>query len=183
MIIRVVLHSANVSHCTVRWDLRACAVSVVAQDHMVLLHSSDWKVQLTEIFIPSLANDDVKENKIQGISDKIDRIFETKSTCHVKQRTTGKFKFPFFTSFLLVLTKFSFWEEDWALGYNSMKFWNFSVISYLPKSFVVRQLVRQLVYTIFVTNNQALFHFWWKENLLKHQKVSKYYEHGCRLIV
>ena len=27
--------------------------------------------------------------------------------------------------------------------------------------------------------NQASFHLWWKENLLNHQKVSKYYEHDC----
>ena len=32
---------------------------------------------------------------------------------------TGKVQFIFFGSFLLLLTKFSFWKEDWALGYNS----------------------------------------------------------------
>ena len=32
----------------------------------------------------------------------------------------------------------------------------------------------------YVTNNHASFHLWWKENLLNHQKVSKYYEHDCR---
>ena len=32
----------------------------------------------------------------------------------------------------------------------------------------------------FITNNHASFHFWWKENLLNHQKVSKYYEHDLR---
>ena len=36
--------------------------------------------------------------------------------------------------------------------------------------------MRQLVYTMFITNNCTLFHLWWKENLVKHQKVSKYYE-------
>ena len=50
------------------------------------------------------------------------KIFEANSSFHVKQRTTGKAQFLFFSSFLLVLTIFSFWEEDWALGYNSMKF-------------------------------------------------------------
>ena len=52
----------------------------------------------------------------------IHKIFETRSSFHVKQRTTGKVQFPFFNSFLLVLAKFSFWEVDWALGYNFMKF-------------------------------------------------------------
>ena len=48
--------------------------------------------------------------------------------------TTGKLQFLFSGSRLLVLTKFSFWEEDWTLGYNYMKFWHYS------------ELVRQLVY-------------------------------------
>ena len=34
----------------------------------------------------------------------------------------------------------------------------------------------------FITNNQASFHLWWKENMLNHQRVSKYYELGCRFI-
>ena len=51
-----------------------------------------------------------------------DKIFEKNSSFHVKWRTTGKVQFLFSRSLLLVLTKFSFWEEDWALGYTSMKF-------------------------------------------------------------
>ena len=49
------------------------------------------------------------------------KIIETISSFHVKQRTTGKVQFLFFSSFLLVLTKLSFWGEDWAVGCNSMK--------------------------------------------------------------
>ena len=52
----------------------------------------------------------------------IHKIFEKMSGFHMKQRTTGKVQFLFFSSFLLALTKFLFWKEDWALGYNSMKF-------------------------------------------------------------
>ena len=29
---------------------------------------------------------------------------------------------------------------------------------------------------MFISNNSSLFHLWRKENLVKHQKVSKYYE-------
>ena len=29
------------------------------------------------------------------------------------------------------------------------------------------------------TNNHASFHLWWKENLLNHQRVSKYHQHDC----
>ena len=40
-----------------------------------------------------------------------------------------RFNFNFLNSFLLVLITFSFWEEDWALGYNSMKIWDLLDIS------------------------------------------------------
>ena len=33
---------------------------------------------------------------------------------------------------------------------------------------------------MFVSNNRPSFHLWWKENLVKHWKVSKYYETDCR---
>ena len=32
----------------------------------------------------------------------------------------------------------------------------------------------------FISNNHASLCLWWKKNLRKHQKVSKYYEHDCR---
>ena len=35
---------------------------------------------------------------------------------------------------------------------------------------------------MFITNNRASYHLWWKETLVKHQKVSKYYENDCRYI-
>ena len=31
----------------------------------------------------------------------------------------------------------------------------------------------------FITNNHASFHLCWTENLLNHEKVSKYYEYDC----
>ena len=34
-----------------------------------------------------------------------------------------------FQEFLLILTKLSFWEGGWALGYHSMKFGQFAHIS------------------------------------------------------
>ena len=42
---------------------------------------------------------------------------------------------------------------------------------------MVRQLVRKLLCTFFVTNNRASFHLGWKENLVKQQKVPQYYFH------
>ena len=44
----------------------------------------------------------------------------------------------------------------------------------------VRQSLK-LSYAIFIINNQASFHLWWKENLVNHQQVSKYYKHDCSL--
>ena len=32
---------------------------------------------------------------------------------------------------------------------------------------------------MFITNNYNSFHLWWKENLVKHQNVSKYYDQDC----
>ena len=31
-----------------------------------------------------------------------------------------------------------------------------------------------------INNNRAMFHLWWKENLAKHEKVSKNYENDCQ---
>ena len=39
--------------------------------------------------------------------------------------------------------------------------------------------MKQYAYTIFITNNHASFHLWWKENLVKYQKVSEYYVRDC----
>ena len=55
------LHSVNVSRATVRQDLWAITVSVVAQNHVFLLYLHNWKkVQLVWTFLQLLANDDVK---------------------------------------------------------------------------------------------------------------------------
>ena len=43
--------------------------------------------------------------------------------------------------------------------------------------------MRQLVYTMFITNNHNSFHLLWHENFVKHQNVSKYYGQDCRLRV
>ena len=35
---------------------------------------------------------------------------------------------------------------------------------------------------MFLSNNRASLQLWWKENLLKYQKVLKYYENDCRYV-
>ena len=78
-----------------------------------------------------------------------------------------------FQQFFASINKIFVWG---TLGYNSMN------ILDVPKSksYVDLQLVRQLVYTMFITNNHASFHLWGKEILVKCQKVFKYYFYGCR---
>ena len=34
---------------------------------------------------------------------------------------------------------------------------------------------------MFVSNNHTSFYLWWKANLVKRQKVSKYYENDCQI--
>ena len=58
--------------------------------------------------------------------------------------------------------------------------WYF-LISWGPKSYVVRQLVRQLVNTMFIANNHDSFHLSWHKNFVKYQNVSKYHGEDCRL--
>ena len=61
-----------------------------------------------------------------------------------------------------------------TLGYHSME------LRYFPNiSQAVQKRFRQLVYTVFLGNNRASFHFWGKKNLVKQQKVLKYYENDC----
>ena len=63
--------------------------------------------------------------------------------------------------------------------YQVLRFSWYFLISSDPHPSIVRQLVRQLAYTMFITNIHASFQLWWKENLVKLQKVSKYYDHDC----
>ena len=39
--------------------------------------------------------------------------------------------------------------------------------------------MRHPIYSICIINKRALFHFWWKQNWVKFQKISEYYENDC----
>ena len=60
-----------------------------------------------------------------------------------------------------------------------IKYPNPKLILSLWNTNVFWQLVRQLIYTLFITNNHASLHLCWKENFVKYQKVSKYCAHDC----
>ena len=71
----------------------------------------------------------------------------------------------------------------WRVGYSPsnpsmsgifLKFLNL-------KSKVVKQLVRQLVYSLFGDNNLVPFHLWWRETVLKREKGYKCFVQDCRL--
>ena len=66
----------------------------------------------------------------------------------VKERTTGKVQFRILRSFLVVLTKFSFWggaNEHWAIILRSFEIFVIFPNFLGSKSQVVRHLMRQLV--------------------------------------
>ena len=92
-----------------------------------------------------------------------------------------KFNFCFLRVFLLILTKFSFWQKDWTLAYNYMRFRHFPEISWFSKILNLRSFGNSWgnPWYIHIYKNCTSFHLWWKENLVKNQKVSKYYENGC----
>ena len=81
--------------------------------------------------------------------------------------------FNFCKGFLMVLAKLLFWPGDWALGYYSMEFRHFLDISWFPKMLSLKSSATW-VYHVYLSNNRASFHLWWKHNFVKHQKVSKY---------
>ena len=54
----------------------------------------------------------------------MDKLFERNFRFHVKWCIMGKVHYLVCINFSLVLTKLSSWEEEWALSYNSLKFWD-----------------------------------------------------------
>ena len=93
----------------------------------------------------------------------------------------GKSLIYIFQEFFAMIGKIFILVGGMRTGVSFYRVWKLSW--YFLISSVVRELVRQLVYTMFIGNNRASFHLWWKENLVKHQKVLKYYENDCRHIM
>ena len=79
-VLEAVLHEATGSCAIVRWNLWACKVSVVAQDHKFLLQLCDWKeVQLASTFFSVASQWWHKVNETQRISTKIGLELESLS--------------------------------------------------------------------------------------------------------
>ena len=79
-----------------------------------------------------------------------------------------------FQNFSLSINKTFFYKGDWALDYYVWRVSLYFLVSEDPQSEVVRQLLRQPVYTLFLSNNRRSFHLWREDNLVKHQNVSEY---------
>ena len=92
-----------------------------------------------------------------------------------------KVQFLFFKIFLIVLKKNSFWEEDWALGYNSTKFWDLPDIFLFLKVLSLKSFFNSWdnwnIQCLLLVN--ALFHVM-KEKIGQTSK-SLNYDHDCRL--
>ena len=87
-----------------------------------------WKLSKLHILdnILSLARVILKNwNLGQNIWDKIEKSSKT--------GRTRKVWYLVLRVFWLLLSKFNFWKEDWALGYVSIQIWDFPSISLLPK--------------------------------------------------
>ena len=70
----------------------------------------------------------------------------------------------------------------WNTGHWFIMLWIleiFMIFANFLRSSVAQQLVNQLLYTMFITNNYDSFHLCWKQSLVKYQKFSKYYVHDC----
>ena len=92
-------------------------------------------------------------------------------------------------NFLQVLMEYSFWEGEWALVSNSMKFWDFSEITEFPKVLRPRMFGNSWCHSLiqFLLRRIALCFTWGEIKLCKkYQKSSKYFDHNCnwkRLLV
>ena len=63
----------------------------------------------------------IKTGVLSGKATIMDKIFETNFVFHVKWCTMGKSFICIFQYFFASIDKVTFWEKNWALGYNSIK--------------------------------------------------------------
>ena len=91
-------------------------------------------------------------NVIFPIHKITDKIFFRQTLIFMWNRTLGE-KFNFYLSGIFCL----YWKKN----HNSMKISWYFVISLDPKFYP------KFIYIMFITNNHALFHLFWKEKILK----------------
>ena len=85
-----------------------------------------------------------------------ENISETNSGFHVKERTTWKVLLLFFETFLLVLSKFLFWQGECALGYHFSKFRDFLNVFYIFYNIFL--ILDFKLSTIYLLTNSAIIY-------------------------
>ena len=92
-----------------------------------------------------------------------------------KQRERFNF---YFSRFFFSINKLSILTRRLDTSQSSLD--TFLIFPNFLRSLVLSFLItcEQLVYTMFINNNRVSLHLWWKESLVKHQKVSKYYKNN-----
>ena len=85
----------------------------------------------------------------------------------------------FFAIFYRKTSEFGFWMD--GLGTNPSNSEIFLKFPSFLKSWVLscRQLMRQQVHSLSTNNNLVPFHLWWREILLKSEKVSNCFVQDC----
>ena len=111
--------------CSISFSIRLCKQPLKAL--------VKWKTKTWEIFI-ILANFVHCHKFLKSVCDLQSFTKYLRLTLVFMWNSTLREKF-IFCSFLLVLTKFSIWKKDLALGYYSMKFRHFQIFPNFPSRF------------------------------------------------
>ena len=80
----------------------------------------------------------------------------------------------FFVTFYQNTSKFGFWVDGWVLVIRTQALQGFSW-NFLSR----QQLVRQLVNSLSGYNNLVPLHLWWRQIVLKSEKVSTCFVQDC----
>ena len=84
-------------------------------------------------------------------------------------------------SFFVSISKIFILSErlDTRLSFYKVLRFSWYILLFLRLSVLSRSATYSATWQLFITNNCASFHLWWKRNLVKDQKASKYYENNC----
>ena len=135
------------------------------------------------LFLFNLSLVNVKISRVYNWRNTIlDKIFGTKWRNPVKLDRARKVWYLLLRVFWLLLLKFNFWNEDWALGYVSTKIWDFPNISLFPKILSLKSFGNSEATHMQVcrTGYHVSFYLWLIGSVLKHCKVPKYFDQDCR---
>ena len=93
----------------------------------------------------------------------------------------GKSLISVFEEFFASISKIFILSErlDTRLSFYKVLRFSWYILLVLRLSVLSRSATYSATWQLFITNNCASFHLWWKRNLVEDQKASKYYENNC----